>query len=394
MARSYNSRGGRSGAVTREERALSLRLLRTGFTRDVVAAQAGLSIRTVGRIFRDAGGMPPRRKDRNPRNLSPSDREEIFVGVAAGESARVIAARLHRCHTTIGREINKNGGRSGYRPFAAEKRSEEQARRPKPFKIEASDRLFDAVQAGLDQKWSPQQISARLREDYPDDLEMRMSHESIYQTLYVQGRGQLRKELTVCLRSGRAQRRPHNRVASLKSAGKIPNMINISERPAEADDRAVPGHWEGDLIMGSTASNSAIATLVERSTRYVMLIALGTDHTAENVRDKLTELIMRLPDQLRRSLTWDQGKELSKHTQITIDTGLAIYFCDPHSPWQRGSNENTNGLLRQYLPKGTDLSIYTQADLDIIATELNGRPRQTLSWMKPYEKLTELLMVR
>jgi len=394
MAQSYNSRGGRSGAVTREERAVVLRLISVGLTREVIAERSGLSITTVFRIVREAGGVPTRRRNRNPRNLSPHEREEIYAGILGGESNRAIGARLARHHTTVGREIEKNGGRSCYRPFAAERRAEEQASRPKSFKVEANDQLCEQLQAGLTQKWSPQQISGRLRQDYPDNPEMWMSHEAIYRTLYVQGRGQLRKELTVCLRSGRAHRRPHNRVASLKKAGKIPGMVNISQRPAEAEDRSVPGHWEGDLIMGSTASNSAIATLVERSSRFVMLIALGKDHTAENVRDQLTKLILTLPLQLRRSLTWDQGKELSRHTRITFDTGLAIFFCDPHSPWQRGSNENTNGLLRQYLPKGTDLSVYTQEDLDIIAAELNGRPRQTLGFAKPCEKLMELLMVQ
>jgi len=236
---------------------------------------------------------------------------------------------------------------------------------------------------------SPQQIARRLRVDHPDEPERWVSHETIYQSLFVQGRGALRKELTACLRSGRAQRRPRRR--SSAGRGQLRDMVMISERPAEVEDRAVPGHWEGDLILGKDG-RSQIGTLVERATRYVMLMALPEDRTAQTVRVKLTETVQRLPVELRRSLTWDQGREMAHHAEFSVDTGVQVYFCDPHSPWQRGSNENTNGLLRQWFPKGTDLSGYTQDELDAIARQLNRRPRQTLEWMTPSERLTEFLV--
>ena len=238
-----------------------------------------------------------------------------------------------------------------------------------------------------DELWSPTQISAQLRIEFPDDPIMRVSPETIYQSLYVQGRGALRKELAACLRTGRAIRRNHSR---LERRGKIPDMVMISERPAEIEDRAVPGHWEGDLIIGKDNA-SAVGTLVERSTRYVMLLHLPDGYTAETVRTAMTAKIKTLPDHLTQSITWDQGREMAQHAQFTIDTGIDIYFCDPHSPWQRGSNENTNGLLRQWMPKGTDLSAHTETDLDVIAYKLNNRPRQTLSWMKPSQALADLV---
>jgi IS30 family transposase len=244
--------------------------------------------------------------------------------------------------------------------------------------------LLALVTAWLEQWWSPQQIARRLRDEFPDRPEMWVSHETIYKSLYVQGRGELRRELARCLRSGRAKRRSNNPGSTI---GKIPGMVNISERPAEVDDRAVPGHWEGDLIMGAS-NRSAVGTLVERSTRFVMLLHLGDDKSAAAVREAMAAKIMELPEALRRSVTWDQGKEMVEHRQFKIDTGVQIYFCDPHSPWQRGSNENTNGLLRQYMPKGTDLRQHSQADLDAFADSLNGRPRQTLNWRTPTEALT------
>jgi IS30 family transposase len=244
------------------------------------------------------------------------------------------------------------------------------------------------VQDGLTQRWSPEQISRRLVEDHPDDGEMRVSYETIYQALYVQGRGGLRRELTACLRTGRAVRRPSRQPTARRT--RITDMVLISERPAEVADRAVPGHWEGDLILGS-ANGSAIGTLVERSTRFVMLLHLPVDHGAAAVRDAIAAAIMTLPGELRRTLTWDQGVELAAHAQISLATNMEIYFCDPHSPWQRGTNENTNGLLRQYFPKGTDLSVHSAADLARVAAELNGRPRKTLNWRKPTEALNALL---
>jgi IS30 family transposase len=260
--------------------------------------------------------------------------------------------------------------------------------RPKQRKLVASARLHEAVNEGLEQKWSPEQISSRLEQDYPDDPEMRVSHECIYQTLYLQARGALRTELTLALRQGRARRVPRSRAAL--SRGKIPNMVNISQRPAEAGDRAVPGFWEGDLIIGK-GGKSQIATLVERTSRFTLLVKIPYDRCAERVSALLARKMETLPEFLRHSVTWDQGKEMARHAEFTVRTGLPVYFCDPHSPWQRGSNENTNGLLRQYFPKGTDLSLHTQEELDRVAAELNGRPRETLNWRKPIEVIEKLI---
>jgi IS30 family transposase len=254
-------------------------------------------------------------------------------------------------------------------------------------KLAHHSRLRDAVEAMLDLQWSPQQISARLVVEFPDDLSMRVSHETIYQSLFVQSRGALRKELTACLRSGRTRRRPQGRKST---RGQIKDMVVISDRPAEIEDRAVPGHWEGDLIVGAYGK-SAIVTLVERQTRYVLLGRIGTDKTTVAVCAAITAQIQTLPEHLAKSLTWDRGKELAGHAQFSVATGVDVYFCDPHSPWQRGSNENTNGLLRQYFPKSTDLAAHDQAHLDHVAHQLNGRPRKTLGWANPSEKLTELL---
>jgi IS30 family transposase len=266
----------------------------------------------------------------------------------------------------------------------------ERAARPKTAKLaEAGNReLRDHVQVRLRRKWSPAQISAKLAVEFPDRPEMRVSHETIYQALYVQSRGALRRELTRCLRTGRALRKPRRQAHARRP--RIPGIVEISERPAEAADRAVPGHWEGDLITGA-ANKSAIGTLVERSTRFVLLLHLPGAHDAIQVRDAMIEAIQTLPDQLRRSVTWDRGNEMARHTDITMATDMPIYFCDPHSPWQRGSNENTNGLLRQYFPKGTDLSRHSPEHLAAVAAELNSRPRKTLEWLTPQEKLTMIL---
>ena len=368
----------------------------------VVATAFEVSRSTVARVMRESGGMPPRRRVvrdagampsvvrcRSDRWLSPQEREEIRAGLVAGLSLAAIARGLGRPTSTVAREVARNGGRAGYLAWRAERRAAEVCRRPKPAKLAFAGELREFVIAGLRERWSPRQIAARLRDEFPDRAEMRVSHETIYQSLFIQARGQFRKELTAYLRRGRPKRQPRpdpDRVRPRRIVG----MISISQRPAEADDRAVPGHWEGDLIMGAY-NRSAIVTLVERSTRYVLLARLEGRHDAPTTCAALTATIGRLPDQLRRSLTWDQGSEMADHAEFTIATDVAVYFCDPHSPWQRGSNENTNGLLRQYFPKGIDLSPFTQADLDEVARQLNGRPRETLKWKTPTEKLNELV---
>ncbi len=312
--------------------------------------------------------------------LSLGEREEISRGLAGNESLRCIARRLGRAPLTVSREIKTNGGHLKYRATVAHRASRRRAKRPKAMKLETCPGLREAVEDKLELWWSPSQISRWLVHAYPDDEEMRVSHETIYQSLFVQGRGTLRKELWRSLGTGRAVRRPQGRPKSTK--GKIRDMVMILQRPAEVEDRAVPGHWEGDLIIG---------TLVERHTRYVMLFTVPKGNKAEDVRIALTDTIKKLPEHLWKSLTWDQGKEMAQHSTFTIDTGVQVYFCDPKSPWQRGSNENTNGLLRQYFPKGTDLSKHTQQDLDQAAYSLNTRPRQTLGDMTPSDKLAQVL---
>ena len=375
------------------------------------------------------------------RYLSFAEREEIAVLRAQNVGVRAIARRLGRCPSTISRELRRNaatrGGCLDYRASTAQWHADRRARRPKTAKLAANDALRQYVHDRLAgtltttdgttvpgpdtrwigrrhgrrqdrrwaRSWSPDQIAHRLPLDFPDDESMRISHEAIYQALYIQGRGALRRELTACLRTGRALRVPRART---QGRGKkfVTSEVLISERPAEADDRAVPGHWEGDLILG--LDSSAIGTLVERTTRFTMLLHLPrmdghgqprlkngpalAGHGAEAVRDATAAAIVTLPEQLRRSLTWDQGAEMAQHAQLRIDSGLAVYFCDPHSPWQRGTNENTNGLLRQYFPKGTDLSKHSNADLDAVALALNTRPRKTLGWKTPAEALDEYLL--
>jgi IS30 family transposase len=312
-----------------------------------------------------------------------ADREELSRGLVAGDSLRQIAGRLGRVVSTLSREVERNGGRTAYRACHAETSAARRARRPKPAKLALHSRLRREVERRLLERWSPQQIAARLVYDYPDDLAMRVSHETIYRTLFVQARGALRKELTACLRTQRTQRRAHQRTEH-SGTGRLRDMVRISERPREVEDRAIPGHWEGDLLMGK-GGKSAIGTLVERSSRYVVLVPLPDGRTAPHVRAALTRQLTRLPMELRRTLTWDQGKEMAEHVRFSVDTNIDVYFCDPHSPWQRGSNENTNGLLRQYFPKTADLSVYTRADLASVARQLNTRPRQTLGWKKPAE---------
>ncbi len=331
---------------------------------------------------------PKREPQRSPLRLSLEEREEISRGLAAGEAVRAIARGLRRAPSTVCREVAANGGRERYRACDADRRAVRKMRRPKPAKLAVCPRLREVVEGKLELRWSPQQIAAWLALAYPDDPEMRVSHETIYLSLFVQARGALRKELTRCLRTGRARRRPRG-LTVMNGQGKIRGMVNISERPAEAADRAVPGHWEGDIVFG--AGYSTIATLVERASRFVMLVALPGGHGAEAVADALSDAITTLPGQLRRSLTWDQGKEMADHARFSITTGVPVYFCDPHSPSQAGSNENTNGLLRQYFPRRTDFKSVTQSDLDNVAAELNDRPRQTLKWKSPCQALDEAL---
>ncbi len=430
---------GRPPAGRREHRVRFWEAIARGVSTVEAAVEAGVSEAVGVRWFREAGGMPSvTLAPLSGRYLSFADREEIALLRAGGCGVREIAGQLGRSPSTISRELRRNAGtRSGslsYRASTAQWHADRRAQRPKPAKLAVNaelrryvqDRLSGAVQrpdgtavAGpavewigrrhgprkdrrWGNSWSPEQISNRLRLDFPDDESMRVSHEAIYQSLYVQGRGALRRELTACLRTGRALRVP--RARSRRGKSFISEEVMISQRPAEAEDRAVPGHWEGDLIIG--LGSSAIGTLVERTTRFTMLLHLPpiTDqgprvkngsalagHGAEAVRDAITATITTLPEQLRRSLTWDQGTEMAQHADLRVQTGLPVYFCDPHSPWQRGSNENTNGLLRQYFPKGTDLARHSAEDLAAVAATLNSRPRKTLGWRTPAEALDEYL---
>ena len=370
-----------------EVRRQIIRLAAAGRTYREIREELDVGTASVSRVVRSCGGVF-RREDwsTSSSRLSLDERVEILVGLEADLSFTEIAAKLTRAVSTISREVNGRGGRDGYRPVAAHRDAHQAARRPKATKLASSPALCTRVVADLERLWSPQQIARRLRDEFPETPELWVSHETIHKTLYVQGRGELRRELARCLRSGRAQRRRPGRT---DPRGRITDMVLISERPAEVADRAVPGHWEGDLIIGKD-NKSAIATLVERSTRYVMLARVA-DQRAETLRGAITPLILGLPEHLRRSLTWDQGKEMAQHAAFSVDTGVQVFFCDPHSPWQRGSNENTNGLLRQYFPKGTNLSRHTQEHLDAVAAQLNDRPRETLNWKKPAEKLAELL---
>jgi IS30 family transposase len=374
--------------LTPENRRLVEERLADGVLPRLIAVELGCSARTVHRAQADAVLRCQRRWRDSGFRLCIEERIEIGMRVAAGESNAQIARGLGRDRSTIGRELARCGKQRGhYAPFVAERRARRLGCRPKATKLSGSPRLLAAVEAGLLKRWSPEQISAKLRVDYPDDHQMRISHETIYLSLFVQSRGELRKQLTAELRTGRKARKPQGRG---KNRGRIAEMVNISQRPAEIEDRAVPGHWEGDLILGA-GKRSAVVTLVERQTRFVMLAHIGRDRSTETVIGALKDRIGTLPAHLARSLTWDQGMELAAHKRFTAQSGMSVYFCDPRSPWQRGSNENTNGLLRQYLPKGTDLALHDQAALDRISDSLNGRPRQTLQWANPAEKMAELL---
>ncbi|MEI7745728.1 MAG: IS30 family transposase [Chloroflexota bacterium] len=430
---------GRPSIARREDRIRFWKAIARGITTEDAAAEAGVSAAVGARWFRQAGGMPSLSLlPFSAHYLTFAEREEIAILHAQQHGVREIARRLRRSPSTISRELRRNAStrshQVSYRATTAQWHAERRASRPK---LAANPALRDYVQdrlAGMivrpdggqiagpavrfigrrhgrrvdrrwAKSWSPEQISHRLQVDFPDDASMRVSHEAIYQALYVQGRGALRRELVTCLRTGRALRIPRARTAGRGKGFVTPDLL-ISERPAEIEDRAVPGHWEGDLIVG--LNSSAIGTLVKRTTRFTLLLHLPpmeghgsvartkngpatAGHGAEAVRDAIADAIGTLPEQLRRSLTWDQGSEMAQHAQLRIDTGVEVYFCDPHSPWQRGSNENTNGLLRQYFPKGTDLARHSRADLDAVALALNTRPRKTLVWKTPAEALDDLL---
>lgn len=437
---------GRPPVLHRAERRPFWEAIAAGCSSEDAAQFAGVSPAVGARWFRECGGMPPSHLSPSAaaptgRYLSFAEREHLALARARGEGVREIARQLGRAPSTISRELRRNAAtRSGgfeYRAMTAQWHADRSARRPKPAKLQTNSNLREYVQDRLAghiatsggttiagpqvpwkgrrhgrrqsrrwaRAWSPEQIARRLLIDFPEDTSMRISHEAIYQALYVQGRGALRRELTACLRTGRALREPRERARGRGKSFVTPEIM-ISERPACVEDRAVPGHWEGDLILGT--ASSAIGTLVERTTRYTILLHLPplpghrqqerekhgpalAGHGAQAVREAITSTIVSLPDRLRQSLTWDQGSEMSQHAQLSIDTGLEVYFCDPQSPWQRGTNENTNGLLRQYFPKGTDLSIHRASDLEAVALALNTRPRKTLGWRTPAEALNELL---
>ena|SRR5215203_18069 len=363
--------------------------IEAGWSISASARAAGCS-ESVGRLWlKQAGGVKPRLVMQRRGALTFSDRLRIQDLTESGHTAARIGRALGRATSTITRELTR--GRDvcdRYDPTRAQDAVETSLARPKQRKFEANPALAQQVQDRLDQRHSPEQIAARLRLDFPDQPEMWVSHETIYRALYVQGRGGLAREVRATLRTGRALRKTQGPPG--RRPGPVKDMINISQRPAEAEDRAVPGHWEGDLIVGAHG-RSAVGTLVERSTGFVMLLHLPEDHTAATVAAAMTAAVPRIPEVLRRSLTWDQGSEMALHTAITAATGLPIYFADPHSPWQRGSNENTNGLLRQYLPKSTDLSVHGPGILDNIAAELNARPRKRHNWATPAETLNRLL---
>ena len=356
--------------------------------------QRGEGLKVIGRVLgktssvifahlKPHGGIRPAPRRRSRRMLSLDEREEISRGMAAGVSLRSVARRLGRAPSTISRELRRNGGHRGYRAAAADKRAWKQALRPKLCKLARHEELRQLVAAKLSENWSPEQIAGWLKRTYPDDEDYRVSHETIYRSLFVQARGVLKKDLQAHLRSGRAIRRSRHATGKGDSRGSLADMISIRERPASVEDRAVPGHWEGDLLCGS--SNSYIVTLVERHSRYVLL-AKAQNRDSKTVISALIEQAKRLPDELLKSLTWDRGKEMAQHKRFTLATDVAVYFCDPQSPWQRGSNENTNGLLRQYFPKGTNLRVHSQERLDEIARQLNQRPRKTLGFETPAER--------
>jgi IS30 family transposase len=352
-----------------------------------IARALGVTHTAVGKRLRRLGGLAPGARYRAPRHLRSDERETISRGLAAGQGFAAIARTLGRPTSAVSREVGRNGGRRAYRAGPADRAAWRRARRPKACRLATRPRLRRLVARHLERRWSPEQIAAWLKQTYPDTPDLHVSHETIYRTLFVQSRGVFRRELVQHLRRGARLRRPRAADGAAPT-GPLADAVSIRERPATVEDRAVPGHWEGDLLLGTI--DTQIATLVERQSRYVMLTRLPTK-SAPAVADRLARQIRGLPAALRQSLTWDRGRELAAHRQFTVATDVQVYFCDPHSPWQRGSNENTNGLLRQYFPRGTDLSRYSQAQLNRIARELNERPRKTLGWATPAAKLAALV---
>ena len=374
--------------LSAQERSELWRRWREGETVSSIAEVLQRSPHTLRREVTARGGIAPADRRRSARVLSLSAREQISRGLALGYSFARIAAHLERATSTISREVKRHGGREHYRAIEADQRAWQLARRPKRCRLSLDRKLQRLVASKLAQRWSPQQIAGWLKATYPGNEAMHISHETIYRTLFIQARGALKKELTAHLRTRRPRRRAKAATADGQGRGQIVDAISIRERPAEVADRAVPGHWEGDLIAGS--ANSHIATLVERQSRFVMLIKVASKST-DDVVPILSQHVRRLPAELRKSITWDRGMEMAKHKDFSVATDVQVYFCDPQSPWQRGSNENTNGLLRQYFPKGTDLSTFSQTDLNKIAKELNQRPRQTLGFRTPALKLAEIV---
>ena len=341
---------------------------------------------SVQGILARTGGMQPAQRHRSSLALTLAEREEISRSVAAGRSLRSIATLLGRAPSTVSREINRNGDRGTYRASQADQAAWDRARRPKTCKLVGNRALASIVAGKLQRQWAPEQIAGWLKRTHPSDETFQVSHETIYRSLFIQARGALKKELLQHLRRVRVMRRSRHHTLKNTDHGKIRDAVSISERPATVEDRAVPGHWEGDLLFGN--STSQIATLVERHTRYVMLVKVAGKDT-ETVINALIKNARKLPQELYKSLTWDRGKEMAAHKRFTLATDIKVYFCDPHSPWQRGSNENTNGLLRQYFPKGTDISNYSQAQLNAVARKLNGRPRKTLNYETPAERFSQ-----
>ena len=376
--------------MLRQQRQAFWDQVRAGRWAGQAAEAIGVSEGRGQRWFTECGGVMEPRCVPSGRYLSHAEREEIAILHSQGHGPREIGRLVGRPHYTVSRELRRHGNRDGtYRALVAQQRAEDSARRPKKGKLATGPRLHAYVADKLQtEQWSPRQISHALGVEFPNDQTMRCSHETIYRSIYVQGRGELRRELARHLRTGREQRKPQNRPQRRK--GRLVDTIHISQRPAEANDRAVPGHWEGDLILGK-GGGSAIGTLVERTTRFVMLVHLPNRRTAEDFADALIPVLHTLPEQLRRSLTWDQGKEMALHKKIGFQADIDLFFCDPRSPWQRGSNENTNGLLRQYFPKDVSLRQFTPEYLEEVAAKLNRRPRQTLGWATPAQRLEELL---